>query len=154
MSDETEQKPPPRKQLNSVKTTDDIDFQIVIDTLRRTKIWAGFLSVSMFLASGVVIALGAVIVNGRAVWNGKFWTIGLVYMTMAATCCVPATYLGLYAIRIGVFEREPSLGSLNSALEAQKSFWKIVGICLLIFIGMKCFMFLLDIYSTVTGPWR
>ena len=54
--------------------------------------------------------------------------LGSVYIVMAILYILPAVFLWMYADRIRNFLRQRSPGALASALEAQKSFWKFVGI--------------------------
>ena len=68
---------------------------------------------------------------------------------MALIYIFPAVFLWKYADRIAVFMRERSTGALASALEAQKSFWKFVGILTAVVLAIYAAIFVVAIWGVV-----
>lgn len=106
------------------------------EMLRKTRPWVRFVSVMMFISSLLMIA-GAVFglvlgnIGGR---QGAPVIFSLVYVVMSLMYAIPASYLWTYADRIGVFLADRTTVSLARALQMQKSFWKFVGIALIIVV--------------------
>ncbi len=73
---------------------------------------------------------------------------------MALIYIVPAIYLWRYADRIALFIQERSTGTLASALEAQKSFWKFVGILMLVVVAMYAVGIIIAIVVGAAGSMR
>jgi hypothetical protein len=92
----------------------------------------------------VAMVIGALVAGGR-----EFLFVGPLYLLYAALYLACAYYLLLYGRRIGSFQRTNDVHDLESALVAQKSFWKLVGITLAVMIGlgvlMAGFVLLLDL---------
>ena len=103
-----------------------------VSMLHQTKPWVRFISVMMFIGSAFMVLGGLFMMVGSATGafagGGFSAVLGGVYIAMALFYIIPAVFLWKYADRIALFVRERSTGALASALEAQKSFWKFVGI--------------------------
>ncbi len=123
--------------------------------LRQTKPWVRFISVLMFIgAAFVVIAgIGILISGGRMVGvQGGFGPlIGGIYFVMAILYIVPGIFLWKYADGIRNFLEEKSAGALTTALEAQKSFWRFVGIVALVILIIYGFIFLFGLAMALSG---
>ena len=115
--------------------------------LRQTKPWVRFISVLMFICSGFMILGGLFMLVGGAAMTGAGGNPGMaaagfgavvggIYIAMALLYIVPAIFLWRYADQIARFDRDRSSGRLATALEAQKSFWKFVGIAALIMLAV------------------
>jgi len=111
--------------------------------LRQTKPWVRFISVLMFIGAAFMVLVGLIATVAGARMPGAFGpVVGLIYIVMAILYIAPALFLWMYADRIGVFLQNKSPGTLASALEAQKSFWKFVGIVMLIILCVYAIMIL------------
>ena len=127
-----------------------------VSMLSQTKPWVRFISVMMFLGCGFMVLGGVGLIIGSAA--GGFgmpgvtgFIIGGVYIVMALFYIVPAIFLWMYADRIKLFVQERSTGTLASALEAQKSFWKFVGIIMLIVIAIYAVIFVFALVGGVVA---
>jgi hypothetical protein len=109
----------------------------IVEQLRGTRPWVIFLAVLGFLGAGVMVLLGVVmmVVAGAATGSAAklpSW-VGLVYVVFSAICLVPAIYMIRYASSIGRLIRDPRMELLGAALNAQRVYWKALG---LMCIGM------------------
>ena len=116
-----------------------------LDMLRQTKPWVRFLSVLMIIAIcfgalGLLISLAAIsqVSNSGGVAATYTIVMGLVLMLYI----VPTIFLSRYASRIGDLLHRRGPADLEAALEAQKSFWKFVGIFTLVLLCVYAVMFL------------
>ena len=105
--------------------------------LSQTRPWVLFLSILGFLGGGLM-ALAAVVVVIGAVFAAQpeMLIVGPIYLLYAALYLASAYYLFLYGRRIGVFEQTNQVRDLESALVAQKSFWRLVGITLAVMLAL------------------
>lgn len=113
----------------------NVDLGRTADMLRQTKPWVRFISVMMFIGSAFMV-LGGVLMAARGDMFGELGTVGFVmgatYIGMALCYVIPAVFLWNYADRISVFIQQRSTFTLAAALQSQKSFWKFVGVMLVI----------------------
>ncbi len=116
----------------------------VAEMLRQTKPWVRFVSVMMFIGAAFLV-FGALVMMAGGMrgempgpMRGVGVGVGLFYIVLAILYIAPGIFLWMYADRIGVFLSQRTPGTLASALEAQKSFWKFVGIAILILICLYC----------------
>ena len=119
-----------------------------VHTMSQTKPWVRFISVMMFIGSGFMMlgGLGAIVVGLIGAGMGEVEAafipfLGVLYIVMAFLYIVPASYLWSYATRIGVLQQQKSLGNLASSLEPQKSFWRFVGILMLVVLVLYAVFF-------------
>ena len=122
------------------------------EMLRQTKPWVRFISVMLFLGAAFIALAGLFVMGGgisEAMPGGIGAFLGFIYIAMAFLYIVPAVFLWMYADRIGVFLRDRSPGRLASALAAQKSFWRFVGIAMLVILCLYGLMFVLGIVFAV-----
>ncbi len=110
-------------------------------TLRQTRPWVmllgilGFLLAGLMLLGGVGITIFTMIAGGgggAAPRIASAVAVGVTYAFIALFYIPPSLYLVRYANRIKEFLTAPSAAGLQSALSAQKSFWKFVGIAMLV----------------------
>jgi hypothetical protein len=109
------------------------------DMLRQTGPWVRFISVLMLIAAGLVLiggvfALGAGAFMGSRAGGAIPGVVGVGYIVLGALYGVPALLLGRYASRIGALMRTNRMGDLEEALGAQKSFWKFVGVLMVVML--------------------
>ena len=101
--------------------------------LGQTQPWArlmgilGFVTVGMTLLFGLGAAVAIVATQG---WEAAF--LSAVYPLMAAMYVPPSIYLTRYANRIGDFIAQGQQHQLEAALDAQRAFWKFMGIFALV----------------------
>lgn len=119
--------------------------------LRQTKPWVRFISVLMFIGSAFLALGGAIMMAAGAAGGprvpGAF--AGIVYVFMAILYVIPAVFLWRYADRIGSFMLHRTPGTLAHALEAQKSFWKFVGILTLIVLCIYATLAIFFIFGAI-----
>ena len=114
---------------------------LVIEAMRGTKGWVRFMAVLGFIASAfMLIGVFGIFVGGSvgrapAMGAGIF---ALIYLILVGVYFVLALKLNQYASRIGAFLLNPNGALLASALDAQRSFWKYLGIMTIVIL---CFYF-------------
>ena len=113
-----------------------------MDMLRATKPWVRLISVLIFIASAFLIGIAVLLMTGAFAFGGMragagATVVGVVYLAISCLYLAPAIYLNRYASRIGDLMRMNRADILEAALEAQKSFWKFVGILALIGIILQ-----------------
>ena len=137
MSDNPYQAPPV---MVASSYGEDQTLDSVVSMLLQTKPWVRFISVMMFICSALMVLVGFFMMLGGAIGNSppgfNMGFLGLIYIVMAVLYIVPAVFLWRYADRIALFAQERSTGALALALEAQKSFWKFVGILMLVVLSI------------------
>ena len=118
-----------------------------MQTLLATKPWVRFFSVLLFIGVGLA-ALGAAayLVLGVMAMSStnraqRFAVVpafvgGVMMAAVAAMYLAPATYLGRYASKIDLTVRRRRQDDFEGALEAQKSFWKFVGIATIVMMSL------------------
>jgi hypothetical protein len=109
--------------------------QPILDALGQTLPWVRFLAVLGFVVAGLsafggISLLIAVAGQGVPVGIG----IGAGYLITAVFGVAGASYLFTYGSRIRDLQRSHEVRSLESALRAQKSFWKFLGILILVYL--------------------
>lgn len=121
--------------------------------LLQTKPWVRFISIMMFIGSVFMVLAGIfMMVSGAAGGPpGVSVGVGVVYIAMASIYTIPAVFLWKYADRIALFVQERSTGTLASALEAQKSFWKFVGILMLVIMAIYAVIIVFAIVAGVVA---
>ena len=109
--------------------TTDASTPAVSRILQQTQPWArlisimGFVSVAFMMIGGV--AAGAI---GLATQNVQAAVLVIVYPLLAVLYIFPSMYLMRYSNRIREFVSQGQPAQLEAALDAQRSFFKFVGI--------------------------
>lgn len=121
----------------------------MIDSMRSTRPWVMFLSIVGFISVGFMVLGGMIImVVGSALpqeFNGfPAFILGAVYIVMSFFYLVPSIYLFRYSSAIGRFLDSMTEAEMESALSYQKSFWKFIGIVVII-------MFVLSILGIIAA---
>jgi len=120
------------------------------EALRRTRPWVMFMSILMWVGVGFML-IGGVFMLFAGVAGSAFGETGLpegvmfvvlamVYGLMAFLYIFPAIFLWRYASRIGRMLSTASVSELEGALEAQKSFWKFIGIMTIVVMAFYAVM--------------
>ena len=118
------------------------------DLLRRTAPWAQFIAIVMFIGSGFMIlggllaaiGLAAGLATGLGEESGRqiapVAVLGVLYAVFGAINLVPAIFLSRFAGRLRRYVAEPRAETLESALDAQRAYWKFMGV--LMIAGIAC----------------
>jgi DNA-directed RNA polymerase subunit RPC12/RpoP len=109
--------------------------------MSQTRPWVLFLAVLGFVAGGLMaLAAVAMVLVALVAGELEMLIVGPIYLLYAALYLACAYYLLLYGRRIVSFERSNDVHDLESALVAQKSFWKLVGITLAVMLVLGFLM--------------
>jgi len=117
----------------------------IIEMLRQTQPWVRFLSVLAFIGFGLLL-LGVLIGLLGSVASGRVETamVFVVYAILGALYLGPAVFLGRYASNIARLRMTLRIEDLENALEAQKSFWRFIGIVtVMMLILYVCLIFVM-----------
>ena len=114
--------------------------------LARTKPWVRLISVVMFIVSLLLVLISLLMMLSRTTPVGALG--GTSYILTSLLYIIPAVYLWRYARGIEHFLRQRTPSRLASALEAQKSFWKFMGILTLVMLVIYGISF-----CVLAGPW-
>jgi len=109
----------------------------VIRAMGGTKGWVRFLGVLGFVTTAlmVVAAIGILFLSQKSGMGGLFVGMGLGYLFFAALNFYAAFKLNQYASKIGALLMRPFEVNLVEALEAQRGFWKYVGVMAIVVIA-------------------
>ncbi|QOV89390.1 DUF4339 domain-containing protein [Humisphaera borealis] len=123
----------------------------IIAALVETKPWVRLFSVLLFIAvgimglAGLIQLLGVVGFASSSRRGGGVAALGLLSVVgtvlLSLLYFFPAMYLGRYASRIADLSRSRRQSDLEAAMEAQKSYWKFIGILTLIVIVIYAIVF-------------
>lgn len=151
------------EQPNPYQATEQPGFNLttnILDSLRQTRPWVLFIGIlgiigavlMVFVAIGMM-AFGLLGQGGGApgMPAGMGVGIGAVYLIMAFLYIAPSIYLIQYASHIKKLVASPSTASLEQALRAQKSFWRFVGICMLIVVALYGIILLVAVVGGIAG---
>jgi phage FluMu protein Com len=136
-----------------VETGDEMgSLAIVRRLLMETRPWALFIAIVGFLYGGLVILMGIFYLGIAAMALGSrggaaaaaVTGIGaLAQLAFGATIIYTFVCLSSFAMRIGEFQRSMSVRTLEGALRAQRSFWRMAGIILATVLGLMVLGFVL-----------
>ena len=132
---------------------------LAVDLLRQTKPWTRLIGVIMFIVAGFMLLGGlAAMVLGSAALGMRVGVggvlsgvIAVIYIAFGALYLMPAIFLNRYASKIGDLVRTNRMGDLEQALAAQKSFWKFVGVLVLILLCLYAVVIVLMIFAGVSA---
>ncbi|MFM2318147.1 MAG: hypothetical protein RLZZ215_768 [Pseudomonadota bacterium] len=135
---------PPRSVVRDVSSGSGVLSERVLVSLRKTRPWVLFiavlgfisaafmliLSLPMFLGGGMMGMSGLEGVDASAglAGTGLMVGMGVMYILLAVIYFIASLYLLRYASAIKRATTGLSLSDMEAALEAQASFWKLVGI--------------------------
>jgi hypothetical protein len=136
----------------------------MVDALRGTRPWVVFIAVLAVIAAGFMVlagggmAVGSLFVGGFA---GEFGGMGgvallllyaLVYVVGAVVYACMGYFLFRYAGSIRAFVTGGDTRDMELALSHQRSFWRVVGVITIIYLGMMALVLLAAIvYAVVVG---
>ncbi|MEM6329211.1 MAG: hypothetical protein AAF790_03065 [Planctomycetota bacterium] len=111
-----------------------------IEMLRATRPWVSVIAFCMafFTVLLALFSLALVVAPQFAPTDGDAPALVLAaaYLVLTLLYVFPTVFLFRYAGRIKAFVGSGSIHDLDDALQAQKSFWKFIGICVLLYIGL------------------
>lgn len=122
----------------------------MVADLASTRPWVLFLSILGFILCGLLVLIGLIMVGvGVTVpKSGPFGFVGCIYIPMALLYLFPSYFLLKYSGGIRAFLATRSAPQMEQALQSQKSFWKFVGILMLVVI---CFYILAIVIGVLAG---
>lgn len=89
----------------------------------------GFLGAAFMFFVGLMMAVGGSFLPAdAALGSGGLAVLGVIYACMGLLYFIPSLHLWRYGSRIEAYLRDPQEAQLEQALEAQRRFWKFVGI--------------------------
>ena len=122
------------------------------EMLRQTRPWVSFIGWVLFLLgvlaiAGAVIASVVVATQQQAVMALPF----IIYVVVGLLYLFPGIYLRRYAARIRDVMNLRASEHLEAALEAQKSFWRLVGVLFALVIGLYV-LIILFVFVGLAAP--
>ena len=122
----------------------------ILEAMRQTRPWVTFFAVLGFIATGFSVIAGiGFIASTRSEFQGA-GEFGLVYLLIAGLCGVGAGFLYRYRTSIVALERGGGVSALEGTIEAQKSFWRFIGISSAVALGLYVVVIGVFIFSMST----
>lgn len=123
---------------------------MTVEMLRQTKPWVRFLSIMGFIGAGMMILGGLIMgVAGAASGRPEMLLLCILYPLLGLLYIFPALFLHRYASRIAEFLLYGQSEHLDSALEAQKSFWRFSGIMTLVILCLYALAIVIFIFVSI-----
>ena len=109
----------------------------IMKSLRATKPWTRLLSILGFIFTGLTVLVGLGIILGRdflpvSPKAPPLVFLGIFYILTSVLYLVPSIWLSRYSSAIASFLKGGDSVQLGNAIAYQKSFWKFVGILVLV----------------------
>jgi hypothetical protein len=101
----------------------------IIASLRKTRPWVAFLAILGFIGAGLMVLGGLAVAT-------KIPAMGLGYLVGAAIGMIPALAMHRYAKALNKLLHGGGVPELEEAMDAQASFWQILGIFTLIYMAL------------------
>jgi hypothetical protein len=121
-----------------------------VEMLRQTQPWVRFLSVLGFIGTALMILAGLFGLLGAAMGgSAELGVMMVAYLLVGLLYFIPTMYLSRYATAINRFRQGLHVAEMETALEAQKSFWKFVGIVTLVILALYVVLILVAIAGGV-----
>jgi hypothetical protein len=130
-------KPPEAKDTSVDKNKAILNY--IMNSLRATKPWTRLLSILGFIGTGFTILIGLGMIVGRnfipiSPKAPPLEFLGIFYILTSVFYLVPSIWLSKYSSAITSFLKGGDSVQLGNAIACQKSFWKFVGILVLVSI--------------------
>lgn len=128
-----------------------------LDSLKATRPWVKFLAIMGFIFTGLMILIGLIFgLVGAALpaesgISGSFGRVlGIAYLVLAILYLMPCLYLIRYARAIQAI---PGTGqaAFEDALKNQKSFWKFMGIMMVVVLCLYVLFIIFGVSAAVMG---
>ena len=111
-----------------------------LDLLRQTRPWVLFIAILMFIWAGIMCVGALVIIGislmGRGGAPSAIGIVAFVYIGIGALMIIPPVYLTRYSSRISALTHSGRAVDLENALDAQRSYWKFIGIFAIVVIAI------------------
>ena len=119
------------------RETDRAILNLINDTLRATRPWTRLLSILGFVVAAILIVSGIAMMLGRNFLPNSTDTpapmlTGAINIAVSIFYLIPSIWLYKYSSAISRFLEGGGATELGNALVYQKSFWKYIGIIVLI----------------------
>lgn len=122
--------------------------QYGLELLRGTRPWTRLVGVVLFVACGLLVAISLLIIvlslgtasmgpRGAGIAGGAGAILGVFYILFGLLYFFPGLYLNRFANRVTDLINQPDERALERVLEAQRSFWRFVGIALLVVLCLN-----------------
>jgi len=118
--------------------------------MEQTRPWVLFLGILGFIATGIfaLVALAGFVMV--FVDNGPMGLmVCLVYGIIGVIYFAGSYYLFVYGQRIGKFLETDRMSELAHALTAQKSFWRLLGILAVLWIGLVVLLMGVSVFGVI-----
>ena len=118
----------------------------MVEYLRQTKPWVRFISILGFIGTAFLLLAGLFLMVGSGFLSSRFGSalggvptalIGLIYVVLGALYIIPVVFLFRYATGIQKALTMDLISGMEDALRSQKSFWRFVGILMLILLILQ-----------------
>ena len=131
--------PKPREVSDTNVNKNKALLNYIMNSLRATKPWTRFLSILGFIGTGLTILVGlGLMVGGNLIpmppEAPPLAYLGIFYILTSVFYLVPSIWLSKYSSAITSFLKGGDAVQLGNAIAYQKSFWKFVGIMVLVSI--------------------
>ncbi len=132
----------------------------MMEYLKQTKPWVRFISILMFIGTGFLLLAGLIFMLGASVMSSRFGStfggvpaavVGLVYVVLGALYIIPAVFLFRYAAGIQKALTVDLMSGVEEALRSQKSFWRFVGILMVIMLILWVVVLAFIILALILG---
>ncbi|WP_371195895.1 hypothetical protein [Glaciecola sp. SC05] len=122
-------------------------FEALLEPLLQTRPWAMLCAVLGLFVSGLMVIFALVLILGMsgALLAGSMFqepfsggiavVMGIVYLIFGVVFALPPYWLYRFAKSIRMADKTRETSDIIDALKYQKSFWKFIGICVLIYLG-------------------
>jgi len=113
----------------------------MVNSLRATRPWTRLLSILGFIGVAFSILAGIAMIIGRNFFPVSdkappLAFLGIIYMLTSVFYLVPSIWLSKYSSAISSFLKQNDAIQLAKAIAYQKSFWKFVGITVLVLMAI------------------
>jgi hypothetical protein len=123
--------------------------------LEETQPWVRLMGILGFVSVGFMIVAAAVAgAVGVATENAEAAVLMFVYPLLALVYVVPSYYLVRSANRLRDFAARGEASELEAALDAQRAFWKFVGVLALIGIAATLALMVVGVMVGLTAVGR
>ena len=113
-----------------------------VEMLARTRPWVLFLAILGFICCGLMVlsafsmmVLGSQMTGaGAAAGSAMMMPLCVFYIVLAAIYLLPTIKMMKYSSAINTLKYSPTVEALDNALDRQRSFWKTMGIFMIVMI--------------------
>jgi hypothetical protein len=133
----------------------------MIESLEQTRPWVRFLSILGFVGTVLMVLAallmmvvgGAGMIPGAPRGGGGAVLVGIVYLLVSLFYLFPSLFLFRYASGISSMDGD-TVGGMERALTAQKSFWRFVGIVMLVYLVLLFIVIAFAVVAAIIGAMR